>query len=129
MKPLSNQEFGALGERFAAGYLQKIGYKILEKNYKTDIGEIDLIARDRGEIAFIEVKTRSADPYLSGSYAVNDKKQNHIMRTASRYLEKYPGLQPRFDILELEVDRKSGRLTDINHIKNAFRQTEDYARF
>ncbi|WP_316608137.1 YraN family protein [uncultured Ruminococcus sp.] len=129
MKPLSNQEFGALGERFAAGYLRKIGYKILEKNYKTDLGEIDLIAEDRGELVFVEVKTRTPDPYLSGSYAVDRKKQYHIMRSAVTYMQRCPGLQPRFDIIELELDRSSGRLTDINHIKNAFWQNEDYARF
>ena len=60
MKPLSNQAFGALGEKFAAGYLKQQQYKILEKNYKSKLGEIDIIAqdKDRGEVVFIEVKTR-----------------------------------------------------------------------
>ena len=129
MKPLSNKQFGSLGERFAAGYLKKIGYKILEKNYKNKLGEIDIIAKDRGELVFVEVKTRSADPYLSGVYSVDRQKQFHIMRTAEIYRQEYPLLQPRFDIIELEIDRSTGRLTDINHIKNAFWQKEDYARF
>ena len=132
MKPFSNQQFGALGEKYAADHLKQHGYKILKKNYKNKLGEIDLIAqdRDRGEIVFIEVKTRSADPYLSGKYAVDKRKQFHIMRTASYYLSASKcGSQPRFDIIEVEADRATGALKSVNHIENAFYQTEDYARF
>ena len=130
MKTFTNQQFGALGERFAAAYLKKTGVKILEKNYKNDLGEIDLIALDGGELAFIEVKTRSAQPYLSGKYSVDRRKQFHIMRTASAYIEaKECREQPRFDVIEIEIDRSTGRLVGINHIKNAFSQTENYARF
>lgn len=132
MKPLTNQKFGALGEKLAASHLKQNGYKILKKNYKNKLGEIDLIALtpDRKEIAFIEVKTRSADPYLSGRYAVDKRKQFHIMRTASYYLEvSRCSLQPRFDIIEVEADRDSGKCKKIDHFENAFYQTEDYARF
>ena len=127
---MTNKEFGALGEKYAAKHLKQQHYKILEKNYKNKLGEIDIIARDGEEIVFIEVKTRSAAPYLSGQYAVDRRKQFHIMRTASRYLEeKRCLLQPRFDILEVEADRDAGKLIAVNHIQNAFSQTEDYARF
>lgn len=127
---MTNKEFGALGERFAAEYLKKQHYKILHKNYKNKLGEIDIIARDGGEIAFIEVKTRSADPYLTGQYAVDRRKQFHIMRTASYYLESTRcQLQPRFDVIEVEAERSTGRLKSVEHYKNAFSQTEDYARF
>ncbi|MBQ9248330.1 MAG: YraN family protein, partial [Ruminococcus sp.] len=73
MKSFSNRQFGDLGEKLAAKYLKEHGCKILKKNYKTKLGEVDIIARDGGEIAFIEVKTRSADPYLSGMYAVDQR--------------------------------------------------------
>ena len=132
MKPMTNQAFGALGEKFAVRHLKQQHYKILEKNYKNKLGEIDIIARtpDKTEIVFIEVKTRNAAPYLSGQYAVDQRKQFHIMRTASRYLsESSCSLQPRFDVIEIEIDRPSGRLKSIDHLENAFSQTEDYARF
>ena len=130
MKLSGNKEFGAYGEKCAAEYLKQQHYKILKRNYKTKLGEIDIIARDGDEIVFIEVKTRSASPYLSGMYAVDKRKQFHIMRTADEYLhDKNCSLQPRFDIIEVEADRSSGELIKINHIKNAFWQTEDYARF
>ncbi len=126
----SNRTFGALGEKYAAGYLKEKHYKILKKNYKTALGEIDIIARDGEELVFIEVKTRTASPYLSGVYAVDKRKQFHILRTAALYRSiKKSKLQPRFDVIELEIDRTSGELRKVNHIVNAFSQTEDYARF
>ena len=128
----TNREFGALGEKLAVKYLKQNGYKILKKNYKTKLGEIDVIAvtRDGEDVVFIEVKTRSADPYLSGMYAVDKRKQFHILRTASLYLETtHCRLQPRFDVIEVEIDRPTRQLKRINHIENAFWQTEDYARF
>lgn len=130
MKQFTNAEFGALGEKLAAKYLKQHGCKILNKNYKNKLGEIDIIARDGGEIVFVEVKTRSADPFLSGMYAVDARKQQHIIRTAARYLDETNSkLQPRFDVIEVEIDRPSGKLVSVNHIKAAFSQTEIYARF
>ena len=130
MMNYTNKQFGALGEKLAVKYLKERKYKILEKNYKNKVGEIDIIALDGSEIAFIEVKTRSAQPYLSGRYSVDKRKRFHIMRAASWYMEvKRSSLQPRFDIIEVEVDRASGELVKIEHFKNAFSQTESYSRF
>lgn len=129
MTALTNRQFGALGEQTAVEYLKKQHHKILNRNYKTKLGEIDIIARNGGEIVFIEVKTRSADPYVSGQYAVDSRKQFHILRTAAQYLKDTRcRLQPRFDILEVEINRATGETVRINHFKNAFAQTEDYAR-
>lgn len=126
----TNKQFGSLGEKLAVKYLKERKYKILEKNYKNKVGEIDIIALDGSEIAFIEVKTRSAQPFLSGRYSVDKRKQFHIMRAASWYMEvKKTSLQPRFDIIEVEVDRSTGELVKIEHFKNAFSQTESYSRF
>ena len=130
MMNYTNKQFGALGEKLAVKYLKERKCKILEKNYKNKVGEIDIIALDRSEIAFIEVKTRSAQPYLSGRYSVDKRKQFHIMRAASWYMElKKTALQPRFDIIAIEIDRSSGELIRIEHFKNAFSQTESYSRF
>ena len=87
-KSYSHRQFGALGEKLAADYLKKSKYKILEKNYKTKLGEIDIIAQKDDTIVFVEVKSRSADPFLRGQYAVDKRKQFHIMRTAAYYLDK-----------------------------------------
>lgn len=129
-KPTSNQSLGAIGEKYAAELLKRKGYKILKKNYKNKLGEIDLIARDGGEIVFVEVKTRSERSYLSGKHGVDQRKRFHIMRTAAFYLSASKcESQPRFDVIEVEADRLTGRLKSIAHYQNAFCQTEDYARF
>ncbi len=119
-----------LGERAAAKYLRHQGYKILEKNYKTAVGEVDIIARQGDIVAFIEVKTRAVSPFISGVYAVDSSKRAHILRTASLYLQQTGmTLQPRFDIIEVELDRTTHRVQKIEHYPDAFSQTESYGRY
>lgn len=131
MKQLTDKEFGALGERLAAEHLKKKHYKILEKNYKIKAGEIDIIACNKERLVFVEVKTRSADPYVRGMYAVDRRKQEHIFRTAAVYMreKKETRLQPRFDVIEIEIDRATGKAVKLNHFESAFAQTESYARY
>lgn len=130
MKQIGDKRFGAIGEKAAADYLQKNGYKILKKNYSVSVGEIDLIA-SRGEvIAFVEVKTRSAAPMVRGFYAVDTRKREHILRVASIYLSQHKTrLQPRFDIVEVEIDRRTMTVGQICHFEGAYTQTGDYGRF
>ena len=130
MKQMTDKKFGALGEKLARKHLRQQGYKILDKNYKTKSGELDIIARKKDTIVFAEVKTRPAHSAVSGMNAVDRRKQQHILRTAALYLQdKDVGLQPRFDVIEIELDRTTGKLLSVNHIKAAFQQTEAYARF
>lgn len=106
---------GRVGENAAVKELKKQGYKILERNYKTRTGEIDVIARDKSVIAFIEVKTRTSDACGAPSEAITAAKRRKYGLTAAAYLVKN-GLteaECRFDAVEVE----SGR---INIIKDAF---------
>ena len=106
---------GRAGEVRAADFLKKKGYKILKKNYKTHLGEIDLIAKDGDTLVFVEVKTRISDDYGSPSEAVNFKKQEKYYKVATEYLvrEKLMDSPCRFDVVEIENGQ-------INHIFNAF---------
>ena len=106
---------GRAGEIKAAEYLSKKGYKILKQNYKTALGEIDIIAEDNGVIVFIEVKTRSSDVFGQPSEAVNEKKQEKYYKTALCYLQRENKLDSvcRFDVVEIENGQ-------INHIIDAF---------
>jgi len=106
---------GRVGEQKAAEYLEKKGYKIIEKNYKTHVGEIDLIACDGQDIVFVEVKTRSSDAFGLPSEAVDSKKQEKYYKVADEYLlkTKKKDLSSRFDVIEIENGQ-------INHIINAF---------
>ena len=106
---------GRVGEKKSAEFLKKKGFKILRTNYKTPIGEIDIIAQDGEYVVFIEVKTRSNDNFGLPSQAVNQKKQEKYYKVASQYLqrEKKTDSPCRFDVIEIEDGK-------INHILNAF---------
>ena len=106
---------GRRGERVAVKFLTKEGYKILEKNFKTHIGEIDIIAEDEQTLCFIEVKTRSSDNFGAPSEAVTLKKQEKYYKVASEYLVRKGRMDSvcRFDVVEIEDGK-------INLIKDAF---------
>lgn len=116
---MTRKELGDFGERVAALYLEKKGYKILCRNYRVKGGEIDIIAEKDGIIAFVEVKTRAPD-YISGGFeAVTNRKKRLIIKTAEQYSFKHPHeLQPRFDAVEIITDGK--RVTGFNYVENAF---------
>lgn len=112
---LFNRVNGVSGESIATKYLKDKKYKILECNYKNFIGEIDIIAKDRDYLVFVEVKARSTSAFGRPSEAVDWRKQNKLRMVANVYLkEKHLFDTPcRFDVVEV-----LGR--EINHIINAF---------
>jgi putative endonuclease len=79
---------GLIGEDLAVSFLKKNGYRILEKNYRCPIGEIDIIARDRQVLVFVEVKTRKSAALGYPEEAVNSKKQKKISQVALHFLQK-----------------------------------------
>ncbi len=114
-----NLEFGKAVEKEAAEFLKTKGYKILEVNYKTKLGEIDIIAKDKNTICFVEVKGRHSFNFGSPCEAVSLKKQDHIAKAALYYLKlnNLLGFPARFDVLSvLNRDNK----VQISLIKDAF---------
>ncbi len=113
------QQFGKESESEAVRYLKKNGYKILEQNYRTKLGEIDIIAKDKGTIAFIEVKGRRSGNYGNPKWAVTPKKQRKISMVALYYLKttNQSGEKARFDVVTLTSNYDNPR---IEIIKNAF---------
>ena len=112
---------GRVGERLAEKHLKSIGYQILEKNFTTTFGEIDIIAKIGETYAFIEVKRRSSTRYGRPSEAVNIPKMRKIVRAATMYAARR-GLSDspiRFDIIELLPG-------EINHIPAAFNASDIY---
>jgi len=98
-------KLGARGEEAAARFLRNMGAKILERNLRSPVGEIDIIARLKKQLLFVEVKTRSSQLFGSPSEAVGPRKQKQIIRTAQWYLQQGHGkkLQPRFDVVSILV--------------------------
>ena len=118
---------GNLGERRAARFLVFHGYRILERNFVAENAEIDIIAKKRNVLAFIEVKTRSLTSLgkkeARPASAVTPDKQKKIIKAASRFAtRKYAGSRKRFDIIEVYVDssKKRIKVTEIRHLENTF---------
>jgi putative endonuclease len=119
MSPLNRRSQGKAGEELAAQYLEGNGLKILERNYRFERGEIDLIAEEGEELVFVEVKARRSDIYGSPEDAVTEEKQEQVHAVADGYLfERDIDNRPcRFDVVAIEF--KNG-CTEIRHIRDAF---------
>lgn len=109
---------GKKGEALAYSYLKSKGYKIIAKNYKNFLGEIDIIAKDKDYTVFIEVKTRMSRAFGDPLEAIDETKQLKIRRVATMYLKERRQLETncRFDMIAVLGDN----IEDIRHIENAF---------
>ncbi len=110
---------GKFSESLAALYLRMHGYQILDKNYFSRFGEIDIVAKKIKTIVFVEVKARGNNSLYEPAYAVDFYKQKKIVKTARIYLlnKNIEDVDVRFDVIELQ---KNGMHTKINHIIDAF---------
>lgn len=113
------QSLGKWGEEEAARFLRRSGMKIVARNLRTPVGEIDIIARKGKILIFAEVKTRRGKGYGAPQEAVGPTKQRQILRAASWYLneQRRQNLQPRFDVLAVQVVDGQAQ---IEHIADAF---------
>jgi putative endonuclease len=113
---------GDRGENLAARFLRNSGYKIIQRNFRCDLGELDIIAREQKTLVFVEVKTRVEDE-PEPETQVNSFKQNQMTKVAKYYLSRYGSPQPaaRFDVVA--VVWPTGREPIIRHTPNAFEAT------
>jgi len=114
------QDTGKTGEKEALKFLKKSGYRILEKNFRTRFGEIDLIAKDNNTVVFVEVKTRTGDGFGLPKDAVTLRKKRHILMVSKEYLASKDILpndvSVRFDVIGVKLNGK----VRLEHIKDAF---------
>jgi len=113
------QTFGKESESIAVRHLKKNGYKILEQNYRNKLGEIDIIAKDKGTLVFVEVKGRKSGLFGNPKWAVTPKKQRKISMVALYYLKatKQHNVKARFDVVSI-VSAEENPCIEI--VKNAF---------
>jgi putative endonuclease len=99
----NRRQTGIDGERAGADFLRKSGYRILQRNFRTPYGEIDIIARHKETLVFIEVKRRRNCSFGRPQEAVGRQKQEHIVRSALHYvkMERIKGVNIRFDVLAI----------------------------
>jgi len=107
------------------GFLKENGYKILARNYKTKLGEIDIVAREKDAYCFVEVKTRRSDRFGLPQEAVLNTKQKQIAKSALVFLKenKLLGKRARFDVVSVLYSQGSPRMS---LIKNAFELNERF---
>ena len=125
-------DIGRLGEKLAAKELRKNGYRIVGTNVHVSHNEIDIIAKNRDFLVFVEVKTRSTNTALESDFgtpasAVDRNKMKRTVDAARTFLREHSdkryvkGRQPRFDVIEVYLDRDDEhKMLRINHIENAF---------
>ena len=113
---MNKRKFGIIGEKIAQDYLRNNGYEILETNFCTKRGEIDIIAQKHNCIVFFEVKTRTNLKYGTPAMAVNSVKKKHIKFVAKIFLalNKLKESEVRFDVIEVLI--MNGKC-DINHLE------------
>jgi putative endonuclease len=115
---------GRHGEDLAARFLKKKGFSILARNVRSRYGEIDIIALDRGQTVFVEVRSLGASRWHLPEETIGAKKQQRLSRAALAYLQQH-GLEDRparFDVIAVEAE---GVKAVIRHIPNAFEIWED----
>lgn len=113
------QKFGKESESLAVRHLKKNGYKILEQNYRNKIGEIDIIAKEKGTLVFVEVKARKTPFFGNPKWAVTAKKQRKISMVALYYLKstQQTNVKARFDVVAFSWAEDNPQ---IEIIRNAF---------
>ena len=117
--PDRRQRYGEAGEALAARLLRRQGYRILETNYRTPIGEIDLIARGRDTIVFVEVKARRSPHFGHPKTAVTALKQRKLSMVALYYLKTtgQSGAKARFDVVAISGETER---PEVEVVRNAF---------
>jgi putative endonuclease len=114
----SKQGLGRWGETRAADFLDSQGYQIVERNWRCEYGEIDLIARQDAVLVFIEVKARSSKQFGYPEEAVIPAKQLHLIEAAQTYLQAHPEQDGDWRIDVIAVQRAADGC-QIHHIENA----------
>jgi putative endonuclease len=117
--PDRRQRYGEAGEALAARLLRRQGYRILETNYRTPLGEIDLIARERDTIVFVEVKARRSPHFGHPKTAVTALKQRKLSMVALYYLKTtgQSGAKARFDVVAISGETER---PEVEVVRNAF---------
>jgi len=124
----TRQILGARGEKAAAKHLRRHGYKILLRNFHSRKAEVDIVARHKDWLVFVEVKTRETEQFGLPSEAVQREKQLNLSKAALDYLRMLgnPRIHFRFDIVEVVLQKGARRPDDIRIIQNAFDLSEPF---
>ncbi|MCS6907992.1 MAG: YraN family protein [Anaerolineales bacterium] len=123
MKPFSARALGHCGEDIAARYLEAKGYRILERNYATRYGEIDLVAlcclsEEGGRLVFVEVKTRRNQRCGYPEESITPKKLNHLILACQEYLQSHQKEEVDWQIDVVAIELSPGSPVQVTHLEN-----------
>ena len=117
---MKRRDTGILGEKLAKGFLKKQGYRIKETNYRCPEGEIDIVAKHKDHLVFIEVRTKTGLEFGSPEESITPTKMGRLRAVASHYRQTHNDLPPlwRIDVVAVELNQ-NGKLSRIELIENA----------
>lgn len=117
--PLHKQKLGKLGEDLAVSYLQKHGYRVIDRNFKARYGELDIICVKDNVLIFVEVKTRIGRAYGEPEESVTPWKLREVVKTSQYYVVTHQGLPEaeRIDVIGIELD-EGDKVVSFRHIKS-----------
>ncbi len=117
---MSNLQTGNTGETIACDFLKKLGYKIIERNYRIRGGELDIICQDGDDLVFVEVKTRNSHEYGDPAEAVTPHKIRFLIRSVQFYLNKYDLFSHPYRLDAITVDfLENGKIEHFKNITNS----------
>src|SRR3990172_2861887 len=117
---MKRKETGDLGEKLAQEFLKEKGYRVLETNYRCREGEMDIIARLKDQLVFVEVRTKRSVDFGTPEESITSSKKSHLERVAAHYLQDHSGLPSlwQIDLVAVELD-SDNKLKRIELIENA----------
>jgi putative endonuclease len=117
---MNRRDVGILGEKLAQNFLKKRGYHIWETNYRCPEGEIDIIAKDRDCLVFIEVRTKTSAEFGTPEESITPNKKRRLAMVTSHYQQSHSNLPPswRIDVVAVELNQ-AGKPSRIELIENA----------
>ncbi len=117
---MKRRETGILGEKLAGDFLGKNGYRIIEKNFRCPVGEVDIIAQQQDTLVFVEVRTKTSRQFGSPEESITRTKMEHMRKVAAHYWQSHSNLPEswRIDVVAIEMDNR-GRVSRIELIENA----------
>jgi putative endonuclease len=116
---MDRRQTGKIGEDMATDFLKKSGYKVIERNYRCNIGEIDIIAVDKDVLAFVEVRTKKSSSFCQPQQTITSPKQKKLQKLALYFLahKKIKNMDCRFDVVAIDLSKDRN---GIELFKNAF---------
>lgn len=116
------KQIGAVGEQIAARLLEEKGYQIVTRNWRTQLGELDLVATNQKNLVFVEVRTTTSTRFGYGFQSVNERKQQQVRKIALQYIQQHVR-RPyalRFDVISILLNHQTGQAVETEHLEGVF---------